>query len=218
MAARSSGGSAKWFKVVTRGQWPSRSHPAPGSSPEPSVAPQDPAVSPSCQGSAPRTPAGGFCGGASCAAPSPGPPRHCRCSLRPWWTLQRIFVPTWWRKPTFDKTWFMPAPRRFPSHVPLLKMFCWRSLESISLTKLGRFVMLIDLGSAVSEKCSRGSCGERYCWLYPVCCVVGMSDRHWLHVTRAGQDCIGLFISKIRQPQIGLCYWRAHSFLLFLSV
>lgn len=31
-------------------------------------------MSPFSQGSVPRTPSGGFCGGASCAASSPGPP------------------------------------------------------------------------------------------------------------------------------------------------
>lgn len=36
--------------------------------------------------------------------------------------------------------------KRFLFYVFLLKMFCWSSLELIFLIKLGRFIMLINLG------------------------------------------------------------------------
>lgn len=154
-----------------------------------------------------------FYGGASAQChPLPFTVLHCRRCWSPWSTLPRTFVPMWWKRPTSDKTWFMPALKRFPFHVPLLKMSCWSSLELISLTKLGRFVMLM-----ICSFCeySWGSCEECCFWL-SICDMLGVSNGQWLYI--AVHKCLGLDISKIRQPQIRLCYWREYSSLLILLV
>lgn len=69
---------------------------------------------------------------------------HCRVCLNPWWMPLRTSAPVWWKKPTSDKTWSTPAPKRFPSHAPLLKMSSWNSLELTFLTKLGMSIVLLN--------------------------------------------------------------------------
>ena len=143
-----------WFKVIAWDQWSPSSHKSSRDSSESPVSPWDSVVSLPSESSASYIATFQFYGGRLrvCVLISLFLRfmLHCRRCLSPWLMLPRIFAPTWWKKPTFDKTWFMPALKRFPSHVPLLKMSCWSSLELISLTKLGRFVMFINRGAAVS--------------------------------------------------------------------
>lgn len=139
--------------MITWDQWSSNSHKARRGTSESLIVSRDSIVSLFSQGSVSYITTFQLYGGRlRCNVIISPPPLvlHCRRCLSPWLMLPRIFVPMWWKKPTFDKTWFMPALKRFPFHVPLLKMSCWSSLELISLTKLGRFIMLINLGSADS--------------------------------------------------------------------